>query len=120
MITGDSAYGLSDWLIPPFRRNPDSPIERRFNVAHKKTRRIVECSFGMLKNRFPCLQFLRVKSPEFAAKIVMACVVLHNIATKSDFPAEDAGAHEDEENDGTGIINQNGNSRITQLLNYFR
>lgn len=110
---------MCDWLIPPFRRNPDDPAEQRFNVAHKKTRRIVECSFGMLKNRFPCLRFLRVHAPEYAAKIVMVCVIFHNIATKSDFPDEEDHAEEDAEYDGEPVP-VNGNARVANLLNFFR
>lgn len=116
---GDSAYGVCDWLMPPFRRNPENPAEQRFNVAHKKTRRIVECSFGMLKNRFPCLRFLRVQTPEYAAKIVMVCVIVHNIATKSDFPDEEEHFDDEAEYDGEPI-GLNGNARLENLLNFFR
>ena len=35
---------------------------------------------GMLKARFQCLHRLRV-SPERACNIIVACVILHNIAT---------------------------------------
>ena len=35
---GDCAYPVTDWLIPPLRRNPDDPTEQRFNRASKKTR----------------------------------------------------------------------------------
>ncbi|PSN49840.1 hypothetical protein C0J52_08850 [Blattella germanica] len=81
VILGDSAYGLKEWLIPPLNRNPDNVVEQRFNRAHKMTRRIVENSIGILKERFPCLNNLRLK-PRKAAKVVLACITLHNIACK--------------------------------------
>ncbi len=63
-----------------------TPDEARFYDAHGKTRRVVECAFGILKNRFLCLSEggLRVKSPVYACEIIKACTVLHNLALKSD------------------------------------
>ncbi len=36
-------------------------------------------AFGLIKSRFQCLKHLRVTTPR-ACDIVVACVVLHNIA----------------------------------------
>jgi len=36
-------------------------------------------AFGLIKSRFQCLNYLRV-IPQRACDIVIACVVLHNIA----------------------------------------
>jgi hypothetical protein len=44
-----------------------------------RTRARVENTFGILKARFQCLKMLRV-TPERACDIIIACVVLHNIA----------------------------------------
>jgi nuclease HARBI1 len=83
-FAGDSAYGLKDWLIPTLCRNPDDQVEQRFNVCHKSTRSFIERAYGILKERFPCLNCLRVQ-PKFAGEIVNACTALHNIASKDDF-----------------------------------
>lgn len=63
--------------------NPANNGEMKYNGAHTKTRRVIECAFGKLKSRFRCLdrsggelQF----SPERCSNIIMACSVLHNIA----------------------------------------
>lgn len=47
--------------------------------GHAKLRRVVECTFGLLKNRFYCLSDrLRVKEPRYASQIIKACCTLHN------------------------------------------
>jgi len=121
-ILVDSGYGLKEWLIPPLNRNPEDASERRFNRAHKSTRRVIENSFGILRERFPCLNYLRV-DPIFAGKIVMACVALHNICSKEDytwsrFEPEDQtfnlhGNYDDEPPTPAA------EARVEQLLNYF-
>lgn len=116
---GDSGYALKSWLITPLRSNPNDPREQRFNVAHKRTRRIVENAIGILKNRFMVLKMMRV-SPEFAAQVVIACATLHNIARKGDFlmevdetDGEDVeGAVEEEEDEGA-------RNRVEELLRFF-
>lgn len=77
VILGDSGYPLKEWLIPPLIR-PTNDAETRFNIAHKRTRRIVENSFGILKKRFASLEKLRV-DPTFAGEIVKCCSILHNL-----------------------------------------
>lgn len=81
VILGDSAYSLKPWLITPVNRNPNDMAEKRFNRAHKKCRRMVENSLGILKEKFPCLNYMRL-CPKTAAKVVLACATLHNIARK--------------------------------------
>jgi len=58
---------------------PEPGPQQRFNVAHCRTRARVEMTIGLLKARFQCLHHLRV-TPERACDIIVACVVLHNIA----------------------------------------
>lgn len=93
------------------------------NRAHKQTRRIVECSIGILKERFPCLNHLRVK-PRKAGKIILACITLHNIACtvgrqdmKMHIPKGDAG--EDNENGENEPPLAGAVARLNSLLQYF-
>ena len=80
VLLGDSGYPLREWLITPFLGDPEDPASQRFNSAHSKTRCIVEQTFGILKTRFYCLKTgLRIKDMTLAAKIIIACGVLHNI-----------------------------------------
>ncbi len=83
LLLGDSAYPVSQWLMPPLSLPNPTNQERRYNRAHKKMRRLVECSYGIMKNCFPCLGKLRVKSPKFAAEIVQAVVTLHNLRLRN-------------------------------------
>jgi hypothetical protein len=54
LVLGDSGYMLKPWLMTPFRV-PKNEQEVRFNASHKKTRVIVEMTFGMWKRRFSIL-----------------------------------------------------------------
>ncbi|KAI6208046.1 putative nuclease HARBI1 [Aphelenchoides besseyi] len=77
VILGDSAYPLLDWLIP-YSRHVD-PQVARFYRQHAKTRRVIECTFGIFKQRFQCLlKGLRVKTPTYSAEIIKTCAYLHN------------------------------------------
>uniref|UniRef100_A0A3B3HZE4 Putative nuclease HARBI1 n=1 Tax=Oryzias latipes TaxID=8090 RepID=A0A3B3HZE4_ORYLA len=74
IILGDSAYPLLPWLITPFLA-ASTPVQAHFNTAHCKTR----C------RRFACLNYLRVE-PQGACNIILACIVLHSIATRCNVP----------------------------------
>ncbi|XP_050308057.1 putative nuclease HARBI1 [Anthonomus grandis grandis] len=87
VILGDSAYPLKQWLIPPTSENPLNQAQQDFNRAHKRTRRVIENAFGILKEKFPCLNYLRV-SPVFAANVFKYCATLCNIS-KGDGDADD-------------------------------
>jgi hypothetical protein len=88
VILGDSGYALREWLLPPIGGVNLSEEETLFNVYHRKTRRIVECYFGVLKQRFACLTIpLRVK-PEYASDIFKCCTVLQNFINGQDDLAE--------------------------------
>jgi hypothetical protein len=46
---------------------------------HARTRRVVECAIGVLKNRWQCLKSgMRVREPLFACKVIKSCTALHN------------------------------------------
>lgn len=77
-LLGDRGYPCQPTLLTPYPE-PEQGPQQRFNVAHSKTRGRVEMTIGLLKARFQCLRHLRV-TPERACDIIVACVVLHNIA----------------------------------------
>nr|XP_055023917.1 putative nuclease HARBI1 [Misgurnus anguillicaudatus]XP_055024930.1 putative nuclease HARBI1 [Misgurnus anguillicaudatus] len=84
IILGDRAYPLLPWLITPFLA-ASTPAQARFNTAHCKTRCAIERLNRVLKRRFACLNYLRVE-PQGACNIILACIVLHNIATRRNVP----------------------------------
>lgn len=69
-----------EWLITPVIPPQIQQTEavQRFLRAHKKTRRLVENSLGILKEKFPCLNYLRL-APNVACKVILTCSVLHNL-----------------------------------------
>lgn len=84
VLLADSAYPAGDWCIPPINLAHNQQ-QRNFNVAHKCTRRIVECTIGLLKMRWRILlNGLRVRSMTFAVRAIKACCVLHNICLQYD------------------------------------
>lgn len=85
IILGDSAYPLRSWLMTPVIRNVIArdpalaqPMERYLR-KHRKTRFRVECTIGIWKEQFPCLNQLRVRSPQRCSIIIYSCAVLHNM-----------------------------------------
>ncbi|KAJ8381660.1 hypothetical protein SKAU_G00024380 [Synaphobranchus kaupii] len=59
--------------------------ELRYNLAHGRTRSVVERTIGLLKGRWRCLDASGGKllyKPEKVTRIILACGVLHNIALR--------------------------------------
>ncbi|KAJ8709363.1 hypothetical protein PYW07_009189 [Mythimna separata] len=74
-------------MTPILGAAPGSP-EEHYTELHCKVRNTVERCIGVLKGRWRCLLAHRVLhyDPVTAAKIVNACVVLHNIAKSRNVP----------------------------------
>ncbi|XP_055857850.1 putative nuclease HARBI1 [Episyrphus balteatus] len=121
IVIGDSAYPLKKWLFTP--NIPASIGEGRaaniFLAKLKKTRQVVECSLGQLKEIFPCLNGLRLKTPISCAIVINACVTLYNIRKRmspeinsvfqnDDNDVEDLEIHED----------HNANDAVEDLRSY--
>lgn len=51
-----------------------------YNIIHKRTRIIVERTFGIWKRRFPCLSKGLTTKLSTSTTIVVACAVLHNLS----------------------------------------
>ena len=84
----DSGYCLKPWLMTPYAR-PASEVERKYNLLHQNTRRLIEQSFGVFKNRWRILDHTGRSlcySPNKVTKITITCCVLHNICRRSGTP----------------------------------
>ena len=58
-LLGDSAYGLSNWLMTPFKDFGNlSRNQKRYNFLHSSTRMMIEHALGALKEKFRRLKFL--------------------------------------------------------------
>lgn len=125
IILGDSAYPLKNWLIPPHRQNPVDEAHAEFNRRHKSTRRIIENALGILKEKFPCLNYLRL-NPVFAANVVKCCATLCNISRNpddlhhivNDREEEDPESENEEVEDVENEV-VNGQLRVQEIMNYF-
>ena len=83
----------------PLYAQPRTRSEEQFNRAHKTTRCIIECSFGLLKRRFHVLHSEIRMAPDRVCTIIVACIVLHNMAIHLREPELDDGLIGDEEYD---------------------
>ena len=80
-ILGDGGYPCKRYLLTPLGTTTTA-AERRYNYSQIRTRNPVERTFGVLKRRFPCLKLgLRVQVRN-SLSIIVACIVLHNIALR--------------------------------------
>ncbi|XDV26269.1 hypothetical protein PO909_030027 [Leuciscus waleckii] len=79
ILLGDRGYACRQYFMTPFP-DPNPGPQTRFNTALARTRARIEMTFGQLKGRFQCLKGLRV-APDRACDIIVACAILHNIAT---------------------------------------
>lgn len=75
---GDNGYACKRYLLTPVI-NPTQYAERNYNVAHKRTRNIIERLFGIWKQRFPCLKRVLSTKLETSVAVICAVAVLHNV-----------------------------------------
>lgn len=79
ILLGDKGYGITPWLMIPFR-NPGTPQQHNYNRVHAQNRVIIERCFGQLKRRFPILMNRVRLQLNKIPKIIICCAVLHNFA----------------------------------------
>ena len=84
-FVGDEAFPLSVDLMRPYPRGQRgiklSEDQLVFNYRLSRARRIVECAFGILVQRFRVFDRKMYLSPENATLVTKACTVLHNYLT---------------------------------------
>lgn len=79
-VLGDEAYPCDDELLSPIRFDRvRTPAEANYNLAHKKTRLVIENIFGYVKNKFPVmLQKNRMNDFPKMYNLITSCMILHN------------------------------------------
>ena len=86
IILRDSAYPLRRWLMTPFRDTSNIQSKIAYNSSLCKTRVLIEQVFGRLKRRWGILhQEVRVATSK-VPKLVVVCMILHNIAIEMNMP----------------------------------
>ncbi|XP_049763762.1 uncharacterized protein LOC126263687 [Schistocerca nitens] len=79
VILGDEAYPLLENLMRPFpRRNLDNE-KILYNDMHSRARKVVECAFGIMTNKWRLLRKEIETSVDVADHIVKCICLLHNI-----------------------------------------
>lgn len=81
VIVGDKAFKLSTNLLRPY---PSRKLNatRVFNDRLSRCRRIVECAFEILANKWRIFHTPVLMQPDFIDEIVKACYILHNFVWK--------------------------------------
>lgn len=92
-LLGDSGYPNMDnpiTLITPYR-DPQQPIELRFNAAHARARCVIERAFGLMKGRWRAVFTKALEVSVFKAPdVVAACAAMHNVCMRMDDAAPEA------------------------------
>ena len=83
-MLGDSAYGVSCWLLVPFRDygNLKEP-QKRFNYVHSATRICIERAFGVLKGWFRRLKYIDMLDVKKIVNVILSCCVLHQLCLRN-------------------------------------
>lgn len=80
LLLGDAGYRLTSWLLVPFDTNKElSEAEHLYNYQHSRSRMAVETAFGWLKMRWSCLRNSLDRSHAANVRMIISCIVLHNI-----------------------------------------
>lgn len=84
VLLGDEAFGLTRQVMRPYPNKNLTAEKRIYNYRHCRARRVVECSFGILSNKWRVLHSCILVDIDFATTIVQSCCVLHNFVKKRD------------------------------------
>ncbi|XP_046685250.1 uncharacterized protein LOC124370989 [Homalodisca vitripennis] len=79
VILGDEAYPLKTYLMRPFPGDNLDPAKRLFNRRLSKARQVIECTFGIISNKWRLLLKGIEVEPDFVDTIVQCICLLHNI-----------------------------------------
>lgn len=84
VMVGDEAFKLSTNILRPFPARELDARKRIFNYRLSRCRRSVECTFGLLANKWRIFHTPILVQPEFIDDIVKACCILHNFVRRRD------------------------------------
>lgn len=90
VIVGDEAFPLTRDLLRPYARKNLNYKKKIFNYRLTRARRFIECSFGILSNKWRIFHRPMNVKISLATKIIKACCILHNFVRLRDgFKFED-------------------------------
>lgn len=84
VIVGDEAFGLSENIMRPYGGKNLTVTKKVFNYRLSRARRYIECTFGILSNKWRIFHRpLNVKL-DLAQNIIKSCCILHNFVRVRD------------------------------------
>uniref|UniRef100_A0A8C5MH56 DDE Tnp4 domain-containing protein n=1 Tax=Leptobrachium leishanense TaxID=445787 RepID=A0A8C5MH56_9ANUR len=121
-FVGDEAFGLSTHLLRPYSGTHLNVKKRVFNYRLSRARRYVECTFGILTNKWRILHRPLDVQVDFCVNIVKCCCILHNyVRARDGFNFDDTltvVGLEDDVNDDIIAVNRYSNRYRDALSNY--
>lgn len=84
VFVADEAFGLSEHILRPYGQRGLSEVKKIFNYRLSRARRMVECTFGILANKWRIFHRPLDTKPEFCDSIIKACCILHNFVRNKD------------------------------------
>ncbi|XP_068116824.1 uncharacterized protein [Hyperolius riggenbachi] len=77
-FVADEGFGLSIHVMRPYSQKTKNEHKDAFNYHLTRARRVVECTFGIMTNKFRVLHTAMQLHPQNAVKVVKAACILHN------------------------------------------
>lgn len=112
---GDDAFPLCKRLMKPFAQKGLSDEERIFNYRLSRGRRCIENAFGIMSSKWLILRKTMFCSPDRAAKIIIACCVLHNYLLKDNSKIYCPSSYSDSLDSDGKIIEGEWRSRVARM-----
>ena len=82
VIVSDEAFALAENILRPYPNKNLTGQKHVFNYRLSRVRRTVECTFGILANKWRIFHRALDVKPEFCDAIVKACCILHNFVLR--------------------------------------
>jgi len=84
VLVGDEAFALSEHVLRQYPNKKLTFLKRIYNYRLSSARRIVECTFGILANKWRIFHRPIDVKPDFCDNSIQACCVIHNYVRKND------------------------------------
>ena len=84
VFIGDEAFGLSNHMLRPYGGKWQEKYKKIYNYRLCRARRLIECAFGILANKWRILRRELNVNVDFAEAIIKACCILHNFVRERD------------------------------------
>lgn len=82
-VVADEAFGLSNCILTPYARKNITYVKKIFNYRHTRSRRFVECTFGILGNKWRIFHRLIDVGIDFAISIIKTCILHNHVREKN-------------------------------------